>query len=167
MPNLTLYQLSAQYLQALDALADPEAELPAEAVSDTLEALAGELEEKAVNVAKFLRNMEATAEAIKAAEANMAKRRKTLENRVQWLKDYLRSNMEHSGITEIECPYFRVTIQSNPPAVEICDEDSVPAEFKEPVVSWKVDKTAIRKALQAGQSVAGASLSQGARLVIK
>ncbi|EIC29446.1 siphovirus Gp157 family protein [Methylomicrobium album] len=167
MPNLTLYQLSAHYVQALDALTDPDAELPAEAISDTLEALAGELEEKAVNVAKFLRNMETTAEAIKVAEANMAKRRKTLENRVQWLKGYLKSNMEHSGMTEIECPYFRVTIRSNPPAVEILDEDSVPAEFKEPVVNWKVDKTAIRKALQAGQSVAGASLSQGARLVIK
>jgi hypothetical protein len=167
VPHLTLYQLSTQYVQALDVLTDPDAELPAEAVNDTLEALAGELEEKAVNVAKFLRNMEATAEAIKAAEVNMAKRRKTLESRVQWLKDYLKSNMEHSGMTEIECPYFRVTIQSNPPAIEIFDEDLVPAEFKEPVVNWKVDKTAIRKALQAGQSVAGASLSQGARLVIK
>jgi hypothetical protein len=164
---LTLYQLSANYLQAFDALTDPDADLPAEVINDTLEALVGEWEDKAVNVAKFLRNMETTAEAIKAAEADMAKRRKALENRVQWLKDYLKNNMEHSGITHIESPYFKLSIQSNPPAVDIFDENLVPAEFKEPVVNWKIDKTAIKKAIQEGQYVAGASLINGMRLVIK
>lgn len=167
MHNLTLYQLSANYLQALDALTDPEADLPADVVNDTLEALAGELEDKAVNVAKFLRNMETMAEAIKAAEADMAKRRKALEIRVQWLKDYLKNNMEHSGITNIESPYFKLSIQNNPPAVDILDENLVPAEFKEPVINWKIDKTAIKKAIQAGHYVAGASLINGMRLVIK
>jgi hypothetical protein len=165
--NLTLYQLSANYLQALEALTDPEADLPAEVINDTLEALAGELEDKVVNVAKFLRNMETMAEAIKAAEADMAKRRKSLENRVQWLKDYLKCNMEHSGITHIESPYFKLSIQNNPPAVDILDENLVPDEFKEPVINWKIDKIAIRKAILAGQSVSGASLANGMRLVIK
>ena len=63
MNKLSLYQLSANYLQALDFLTDPEMDLPIEAVNDTLEALGGELEDKAINVAKFLRNMEAMAEA--------------------------------------------------------------------------------------------------------
>jgi hypothetical protein len=165
--NLTLYKLSANYLQALDALADPDADLPAEVINDTLEALAGELEDKAVNVAKFVRNMETMAEAIKAAEADMAKRRRALESRVQWLKDYLKSNMEHSGITHIDCPYFKLSVQNNPPAVHILDENLVPSEFKEPVVNWKIDKSAIKRAIQAGQNVAGASLTNGMRLVIK
>jgi hypothetical protein len=167
MNNLTLYHLSANYLQALDFLADPEADLPAEAVKDTLEALAGELEDKAINVAKFLRNMEAAAEAIKAAEADMAKRRKALESRAQWMKDYLKGNMEHTGITKIECPYFKLSVQSNPPAVNIIDETAIPEQFKEQVIDWKIDKTAIKKAILAGQSVAGASLVNGTRLVIK
>ena len=68
MNKLSLYDLSTNYLQALDFLTDPEMDLPIEAVNDTLEALAGELEDKAINVAKFLRNMEAMAEAIKNAE---------------------------------------------------------------------------------------------------
>ncbi|MGZ8212917.1 MAG: siphovirus Gp157 family protein [Methylosarcina sp.] len=167
MSNLSLYQLSGNYLEALDFLTDPEADLPAEAVNDTLEAFTGELEDKAVNVAKFLRNMEAMAEAIKNAEADMAKRRKALENRVQWLKDYLKGNMEQTGITKIECPYFKLSVQNNPAAVHILDEDAVPDEFKEKVISWKIDKTAIKKAIQAGQSVAGVSLISGTRLVIK
>jgi hypothetical protein len=167
MNKLTLYSLSANYLQALDFLTDPEADLPAEAVKDTLEALAGELEDKAVNVAKFLRNMEAMAEAIKVAEADMAKRRKALESRAQWMKDYLKGNMEHTGISKIECPYFKLSIQNNPAAVHIFDEGAIPAQFKEQVITWKIDKTAIKKAILAGQSVAGASLVNGTRLVIK
>ena len=76
--------------------------------------LGGELEDKAINVAKFFRNMEATADAIKIAEADMAKRRKALENRVKWLKNYIKENMEISGISDIECPYFKLSIQKNP-----------------------------------------------------
>lgn len=167
MNKLALYDLSANYLQALDVLTDPEANLPAEAVNDTLEALTGELEEKAINVAKFLRSMEAMAEAIKAAEADMAKRRKMLEIRAQWLRDYLKGNMENTGITKIECPYFKLSVQNNPAAVNILDEEAIPGQFKEQVITWKIDKTGIKKAIQAGESVAGASLANGTRLVIK
>jgi hypothetical protein len=167
MNNLTLYQISENYMEALDVLTDPEADLPIEAVNDTLEALGGELEDKTINVAKFLRNMEATAKAIKEAEADMARRRKALENRVKWLKDYLKANMEHTGITKIECPYFKLSIQNNPPAVAILDEESIPAEFKEQVISWKIDKTGIKNAIKAGKSVPGAELVNGTRLAIR
>jgi methionyl-tRNA formyltransferase len=167
MNKLSLYDLSSHYLSALDTLTDPEMDLPAEVINDTLEALAGEIEDKAVNVAKFLRNMEATAQAIKEAEATMAKRRKTLENRVNWMKAYLKENMEQTGITKIECPYFKLSLQANPSAVTILDEAAIPAEFKEPVISWKIDKTAIKEAIKHGIAVPGVNLVNGSRLVIK
>lgn len=167
MNNLSLYDLSSNYLQALDFLTDPEMDLPIEAVNDTLEALGGELEDKAVNVAKFLRNMEAAADAIKAAEADMAKRRKALENRVQWLKSYIKGNMEACGISQIECPYFKLSVQKNPPAINILDEDAIPEQFKEQVISWKINKTAIKDAIKAGSAVPGAELTNGTRLAIK
>ena len=167
MNKLSLYDLSTNYLQALDFLTDPEMDLPIEAVNDTLEALAGELEDKAINVAKFLCNMEAIAEAIKAAEEAMAKRRKALENRVKWMKDYLKSNMEHTGISKIECPYFKLSVQNNPAAVNIIDEEAVPVQFKVQVITWKIDKPAIKVAIKKGEAVPGAILTNGTRLVIK
>ncbi|MBE0436470.1 MAG: siphovirus Gp157 family protein [Methylomicrobium sp.] len=167
MNNLTLYTLSQNYIEALDFLSDPDLDLPIEAVNDTLEGLEGELQDKAVNVAKFLRNMEATAEAIKNAEAEMARRRKALESRVKWLKDYLKGSMEYTGITKIECPYFKLAIQKNPPAVAILNEDAIPSEFKEQVITWKIDKTAIKEAIKAGQKVPGAELVNGTRLAIR
>ncbi|WP_333876516.1 siphovirus Gp157 family protein [Methylobacter sp.] len=167
MNRLSLYELSANYLQALDFLTDPEMDLPIEAVNDTLEALGGELEDKAINVAKFFRNMEAAADAIKTAEANMAKRRKALENRVQWLKNYIKGNMELCGISDIECPHFKLSIQKNPAVVNIIDEDAIPEQFKEKVISWKIDKTAIKDAIKSGSIVPGTELINGTRLAVK
>jgi hypothetical protein len=167
MNNLSLYQLSGTYLQALDFLTDPEMDLPVEVINDTLDSLTCELEDKAINVAKFLKNMEATAEAIKNAEVEMAKRRKALENRVQWFKSYLKNNMEYSGITKIECPYFKLAIQKNPASVDAFNEDAIPLEFKEQVITWKIDKTAIKNAINAGQIVPGAKLVNGTRLAIR
>ena len=126
MPNL--YELSADYRDALRELTD----LDDEAVVDTLDALKGELQVKAVNVAKYAENLKATAKAIKEAEARMKQRRTAIENRAKHLTSYLKNNMEAAKITRIETPEFVLSIQKNPPAVKIYDEKDVPAEF------WKV-----------------------------
>ena len=169
MSNLSLYQLSGNYIQALDFLTDPEMAIPMQAVNDTLEGLTGELEDKAINIAKFIRNMETTANAIKKVEADMAKRRKSLETRVQWLEDYLKSSMEATGITKIECPYFKLSIAKNPPALDLFDSQAVPDQYKhtETVTTEQIDRAAIKAALSSGKTIDGARLVQGSHLVIK
>jgi len=167
--NLSLYQLSSHYLQALETLTDPDVDLPLVVINDTLESLSGELEDKAINVTKFLRNLETTAEAIKTAEVAMSKRRKALESRVQSLKDYLKSNMEATGITQIECPYFKLSIAKNPAALDLYDSEAIPSAYKsyETVTIEHIDKAAIKTALMQGQDIAGAKLTHGTRLAIR
>jgi hypothetical protein len=167
--SLSLYQLSSHYIKALDFLTDPELAIPMQAVNDTLEGLSGELEDKAINVAKFIRNLETTANAIKKAEVDMAKRRKAYETRVQWLEDYLKSSMEATGITKIECPYFKLSIAKNPPALDLFDSQAVPGEYKhtETVTTEQIDRAAIKAALSSGKTITGARLVNGTRLVIK
>lgn len=167
MTAITLYELSQDYRQALEALTDPELDVPAEVIADTLEGLQGTLEDKAVNVAKFLKNLEATAQAIKDAELRMAARRKTIENRVTSMKTYLKDNMEACGIQRIESPWFVLAIQKNPVAVEILDEGLIPDTFVELVTTRKIDKMAIKKAIESGSEVSGVALSQGTRLAIR
>lgn len=165
--SLSLYQLSTTYLQALDFLTDPDADVPMQTITDTMEALNGELEDKAVNVAKFIRNMEATAEAIKTAESEMAKRRKALENRVSWLKGYIKQNMESTGVSKIECAYFKLSIAKNPAALDLFDETAIPEEFKRTETVTVIDKAAIKTAISSGLEVTGARITNGTRLVIK
>lgn len=164
---IALYKLADAYLEASSKLADLD--LPPEVVTDTLEGMAGEIEVKATNVAMFCRNLEASAEAIKQAESDMTARRKAIEKRAQHLRDYLKQQMERTGITKIECPYFKMSIRQNPPAVVIDAESQIPAQYMrtpEPPPPAP-DKKQIADALKAGQDVPGCHLSTTTRIEIK
>jgi len=162
----TLYSLALDFRAAADTLGDLD--LAPEAVADTLESLSGDLEVKAQNVALFARNLEATAAAIKEAEAGMAKRRKAIESRVAHLKDYMLAGMMVAGVKKIEGPYLRLSIRDNPEAVEVFDAAQVPAEFMrqpEPPPAAP-DKAAIKAAIKAGHEVPGVKLTRSQRLNI-
>lgn len=165
--NVSLYQLADDFLVQSRALADMD--LPDDALADTLEGLSGELEVKATNVAMFVRNLESSAEAIKSAETEMAARRRAIENRAKRIRQYLHEQMARTGITKIECPYFKLAIRDNPPAVVIDAESQIPEEFmRQPETPPPApDKKAIAEALKAGKDVPGARLERGQRLEIK
>lgn len=162
--DMTLYQISEQYREAAAAMADLD--LPEEAIRDTLEGMAGELEAKATNVAKFIRNLETNADAIAEAAKQMTERAKRVQNRAESLRKYLQFHMEQTGITRIECPYFTLAIKTNPPAVHVESEQDIPADYWKPQPP-KLDKAAIAKDLKAGADIPGAYLTQGQRLEIK
>ena len=165
--NVTLYQLASQYRADLEKLA--ELDLPEEVVADTLEGLSGELEVKAQNVVAFARHLEKTAEAMKEAEAEMAKRRKAVEARADRIKRYVLDAMQNNGIQKIECPWFAISIAKNPPSVDIEDERMIPQRFfvTPPPPPPQIDKKLIAQALKDGHEVPGALLKQGVRLAIK
>lgn len=167
MTSTALYVIADEYLLAAQQLADLD--LDAQTVADTLEGLSGDLEVKATNVAMFARNLEASAEAIKGAEAQMAARRKAIENRAANVREYLKAQMERTGITEIASPYFKLAIRKNPAAVVIDAASQIPAEFmRQPETPPPApDKKAIGAAIKAGREVAGAHLESSTRLEIK
>ena len=165
--SLALYEIADEYLVNLQRLA--ELDLDEQTISDTLEGLSGELEVKATNVAMFARNLEASAEAIKGAEAQMSARRKAIENRAGRLRQYLKDNMERTGILKIESPFLALSIRKNPPAVHVEALELVPLEFFNPVLPPPpaLDKKRVADALKSGKDVPGCRIDQGTRLEIK
>jgi hypothetical protein len=165
--SLSLYVLASEYRSAADQLADLD--LPEEVVRDTLESISGDLEAKSVNVASFVRNLEASAEQIKEAEAAMAARRKAIEKRAANVRQYLLDNMLAAGISKIECPYFKLAVRDNPPSVVINEPSLIPDAYltDPPPPPRAPDKTLIKKAIQDGFDVPGAHLARGKRIEIK
>ena len=162
----TLFALSAEYKSISDRLC--ELDLDEQTVIDTLESVGGDLQEKSINVAKFFRNLESDAKQIKEAEQQLAERRKAIEKRAASLKEYLKTNMELSGIHKIECPWFVVSIAQNPEAVIVDDEEAIPRDyFKEIPVSYQLDKSLLKQAIKDGFTVPGARLTRGTSLRIK
>lgn len=167
MNNLSLYQISAEFRDMVDHLTNTQDD--AQAIADTIEAESYPLEVKAQNVAYAIRNLEASAAAIKQAEQDMAERRKRIEKRAEQVRDYLKQCMELAGVSKIDCPHFQLSIQKNPPSVDIFEQALIPASFmKTPEPPPPApDKTAIKAAIKAGQEVPGATLTAGTRLAIK
>lgn len=163
----TLYEIAADYRMRLELLA--ELDLDEQTIADTLESLGGEIQIKSQNVAMFIGNLEAQAKAIKEAETTMAARRKAIESRAERVRKYLLENMIFAGISKIECPYFKIAVQDNPPAVMIDDLASVPADYmRQPELPPPApDKKLIAQAIKDGFDVPGAHLEVGKRLVIK
>ena len=167
MSDLTLYEVADQYLGDLRKL--QEMDIDDKTFEDTLEGLSGDLEVKATNVALFIRNLEANADAIKAAEKGMAERRKAVEAKVDRIRQYLLDNMLRTGINKIECPYFVLSVRKNPPAVEVFNQDLISTDFfdiPEPPPPI-LNKNRLKDALKAGEIIEGAKLTQGSSLQIK
>jgi hypothetical protein len=164
--NISLFELKQEYQLAAHKLQDMD--LDEQTIADTLEAFAGDLETKATNTVMVSRNMRATAAAIKEAEAGMAARRKAIEARADYLDKRVFDTMIETGISKIECPYFKLSIQDNPPAVEVFDSLQIPADYmREVPATSEPDKMLIKKAIQDGFDVPGAKLKHGKRLVCK
>lgn len=166
-----LYVLTDQ-LRELQALADTDADLPDDVIRDTLEGLTGAIEVKATNVAKFVRNQDALADAIEAAAKAMKERAARVRRRSDSIREYLLANMTAAGITSVESAELSLKIKKNPPAVVVDDETQVPDLYRTlppppPPPMPRIDKKLIAEAIKAGDVVPGCRLIQNTRLEIR
>lgn len=152
---MKLYELTENYAKLLE-MAE---EMDTDAIVDTLEALQEAIEDKAENIAKLIRNLEADVKVIRDEEKRLAERRQVIENKVERLKSYLQEQLETAGIEKVKRPTITVSIRKNPPSVDVIDETLIPADFLIPQPA-KVDKRAILERLKNGEHVPGAALKQ-------
>lgn len=164
---MNLYQLANDFTEQATNLADLD--LPEDVINDTLEGLIFPVEVKATNVAAFVLNLESDVAAIKAAEEKLAARRQSIEKRAKHLRDYLKSNMERCGISEITAndKTFAIKLRQNPESVKIEDETAIPASYFVEKVSRNLDKALVKAAIKNGAEVPGCHLERGTRVEIK
>lgn len=136
-------------------------DLDSETMADSLEGLTGEFEEKARGILAFTENMNGDIDALDTQIKRLTERKNVLVNRKDRLRKYLLINMEASGITKIECPFFTASIRKGVESVSITDQQSIPDEYVKVEVVEKADKAAIKRDLKAGIEIKGASLVRG------
>ena len=102
---------------------------------------------------------ELTINAMKEEEKRIAENRKSLESKLDKFKQYVKENMERLGITKMETELGTLSIAKNPLSVEIENEDEIPEEFKQEIVTTKIDKTAIKNHFkETGEVVSGVQI---------
>jgi hypothetical protein len=121
--------MSEQYQFLVNDLYDPETGVVDETALDKLNALQDSIENKCINITKLFKSIELTQEMIKTEKERLIKREKMFKNQVTRLKEYLQMNMERCEIKKIESPEFTISMQNNPPSVEILDPNQVPCSY--------------------------------------
>ena len=158
---MTLYEIDYSILECID--------METGEVIDTekLNALNMERDAKVENVACWIKELKAEAEAIKAEKQKLADRQKAAENKAESLKRWLAYALDGKKFNTAKCSVsFR-----NTESVEVTDQglENLMKEHDD-LLTYKTpepNKTAIKQAIKDGLNVAGVQLVQNVSTIIK
>ena len=163
--SIALYELSEAHRNILNLI---DEEIPDQDIMNALRAIEGHIETKAVNIANLVKSLEVEVDAIAAEEKRLARRKKSRENTVRNVKQYLRDAMEQVNMLKIKTPTMSISIQNNPPSVHVLSEDEIPGKFLTLIPEHYIaDKKAIAEAIKGGEEVPGCELVRGRSLRIR
>ena len=148
---MNLYELTANYLALQQMIEDPEADM--QMINDTMEAIDGDIEDKADGYAKVIKNMEASIVAIKAEQDRLTARKNLLELGIKTLKKNLEASMIATGKRKFKTDLFSFSIQKNggkaPVILDVADTSELPDELVR--IKEEPDMEAIRNMLDQGE----------------
>lgn len=140
---------------------------------DSLTALEGEFNEKAENVAVYIKNLTADINEMKAEEKRLKSRRVSAENQVERMKKYLLNSMQAIGVKKISMPRARITLRLNAESVVVENEkalidwamrhDETILKYQEP----ELKKTDIKELLRMGEKIPFARLERKESVMLK
>ena len=158
---MTIYEIDQAIMECVD--------LETGEIIDTeqLDKLQMERDTKLENVACWIKDLKAEAEALKAEKQALAERQKVAENKMESLKKWLAYALQGEKFKTPKCAIsFRKS-----EAVEVTDEglNNLMKEHDE-LLTYKApepNKTAIKQAIKDGLNVAGVQLVQNTSTIIK
>lgn len=157
MSNLSLYNITDKFIEIMDKVQDGE--ITEEEYNELGQELAVALQNKSIGIIGYIQNKEALIDAVDTQIKRLQELKKAESNSIDKFKQYVKENMEKLGIQKLETEIGKMSITKNPLSVEIQNEDEIPADFKQEVVTTKIDKTAIKNYFkETGEIVPGARI---------
>lgn len=158
---MTIYEIDGAILDCIDLDTGEVIDV------DRLTELQMEREKKIENVACWIKELKAEAEAIKAEKQALADRQRVAENKVESLKRWLAYALDGKKFSTARCA---VSFRSSE-SVEVTEEglEALMKEHDELLTYKKPEpnKTAIKQAIKDGLSVSGVQLVQNVSAIIK
>ena len=154
---MTLYEIDESILACVDTETGEIID------AGKLEELQMARDEKIENIGLWIKDLTAEAEAIKAEEQNLKKRRQVVENKAKNLKTYLDYALDGQ---KFKTPRLSISFRRSE-SVNVTDPSKLPDELVETVIDIKPLKAEIKKALKAGLIVDGAELVQALNIQVR
>lgn len=117
---------------------------------------------KIENIACWIKNLKADAEALKAEKDALAGRQKAAENKMESLKKYLSGYLAGQ---KFQTPKVAISFRKVS-SVNVIDMSLLPKKFLR-YADPTPDKTMIKNAIKAGNDVSGAEIVEGQSMTIK
>ena len=170
--SLTIYEIDTAIIEAAEALQEVFDEDTGEVydidrfeqLKADLDALQMERDKKISNVACWIKNLKAEAEAIKLEKMNLAKRQQVAENKAESLKKYLEYALHGEKFEDARC---KISYRKSE-GIHFADDfqySTLPPQFVKVTVDAK--KTELKAALKNGEEIPGVSLVSKNNLIIK
>ena len=160
-----LFDINRELQDLWEAALDPDTgELDEEKLA-AFEALDMERDAKIENIACWIKNLKSDAEALKTEAKNMADRAKAAERKADSLKRYLAAALHGEKFQSARAAIsWRKSVSVE---VDDAEVENLPERFIRRKVSVEADKTAIKDALKAGESIEGCRLVETNNISIK
>ena len=164
---MNLYELNQNFNNLIEVLENTEDENIKELIKNSMDQLTLETNEKIENIIKYIKNLEATATALETEVKRLNDRKVKTLKKVDNLKNYLKDFTNTLDSKKYNTGIFNISIRKNAASVVIDNEFLVPDEFCKTEVIRKVDKTALKEKLKAGEVIEGVKLQQTESIIIK
>lgn len=135
-------------------------------ISNALAVKREEFDVKAVNIQKYIVGLNADNAAIDGEIDRLKALKKRNDTIIKSLKKGVATAMNALGIEEVSTPTMRITYSTSEETV-IDDKDLLPAALYRQKITYEPDKTAIKKAIQNGETICGAHLQTNYNLRVK
>lgn len=157
----TLYQMTEETKSLYEMLENGD--IDEQTLTDTMEAIG--VDDKINSYCQVIKQLSADVDMFAEEEKRVKERKQTLKNNVDRMKTALLQFLTATGQEKVKTGTFSVS-KSYSKAVNILDENSIPDEFKIEQAP-KIDKTAIKKAIAAGNEVCGAEIVENESVRIR
>ena len=164
---MNLYELNQNFNNLVSVLENTEDENIKELIKNSMDQLALETNEKIENIIKYIKNLEAEAEALEKESKRLNDRKIRTLKKVDNLKGYLKDFTSSLESKKYNTGIFNISIRKNAASVIVNNEFLVPDEFCKTEVIRKVDKVALKEKLKAGEVIEGVKLQQTESIIIK
>lgn len=145
-----------------------------EAWFDTLEGIEGEFEEKAENIACYIKELQLDVDGLDKEEKALKTRKEAKKNKLEAMKKYLKDKMLQINLLKIDKPRAKLSVRNNAESLVVDDEKAFIEwaersgknfllKYSEP----EIRKTDTKKLVQNGADIPNVHLERSKSLIIK
>lgn len=162
MSNFYLQKIQLE--QAINSLLEqfPELKDDPELLADVLEGQT-DFNDIIAALAKDIKMAKAQVSGLKELTKELRERQARFEAKEEFNRNLILKLMEMAGVKKLTLPVATVNITNVSPSVMVLDETAIPDVFMR--IKKEPNKTAIKAAMETGQAVPGAAMSNGSTTV--